>query len=268
MAKQKKIKKNKKTSPAKKANKSIAKKSKPVKKTTSPKAKTKPVVKKNKKLIPLKKIKPTQISKSKKKVELLKKKTEPKRNVIPVKSNKPIKPEKKELQSVNVQNITKAKKIIPKQKKLIKAPLILPSANKPATITLKATQKEPKGKFELEYVIHCSPSILFEFITTPSGLSEWFSDDVNIRDGIYTFYWDGSEQKAKLIGFQEPEYIRLQWLDKTNGFYFEFRIQVDDLTGDVSLMVSDFAENEAEKQTSTLLWNSQINKLLHVLGSY
>ena len=129
-------------------------------------------------------------------------------------------------------------------------------------------KKEPKGKFELEYVLHTSPGILYEFLTSPSGLSEWFADDVNIRDGIFTFVWEGSEQKAKLIGFKEEKFLRLQWLDKPDGTYFEFRIERDDLTGDISLMVVDFADEAADFNTSKLLWDSQINQLLHVIGSY
>ena len=128
-------------------------------------------------------------------------------------------------------------------------------------------KKEPKGKFELEYVIRTSAGILYEFITTPSGLSEWFADDVNIRDGIFTFFWDGSEQKAKLLGFKEEKFIRLSWLDKAEGSYFEFRIEKDELTGDISLIIIDFADEASDMQTSKLLWDSQVNKLLGVLGS-
>ena len=136
--------------------------------------------------------------------------------------------------------------------------------NKKGTIP----KKEPKGKFELEYVMHTSPGILYEFLTSPSGLAEWFADDVNIHEGIFTFFWEGSEQKAKLLGFKDEKFVRLQWFDKPDGTYFEFRIERDDLTGDVSLIVTDFADEAADLKTSKLLWDSQINKLLHVIGSY
>jgi len=132
----------------------------------------------------------------------------------------------------------------------------------------KAPVKELKGKFELEYVIGTSPAILYEFLTTPSGLSEWFADDVNIHDGVFTFLWEGSEQKALLLDFKEEKYIRFRWLDKPEGSYFEFRIQIDELTGDVSLMVTDFADEGSDLQTSKLLWDSQIHSLMNVIGSY
>lgn len=131
-----------------------------------------------------------------------------------------------------------------------------------------APKKEPKGKFELEYVVRTSAPILYEFLTSPSGLSEWFADNVNIHDGIFTFFWDGSEQKARLLGFKEDKFIRLQWLDKPEGSYFEFRIERDELTGDVSLMVTDFADEGSDMQTSKLLWDSQVHKLSQVIGSY
>jgi len=133
---------------------------------------------------------------------------------------------------------------------------------------VNTTKKEPKGRFELEYVIRCSEPLLYDFISTPSGLSEWFSDNVNIRDGIYTFYWDGSEQKARLLALKEEEFIRYQWMDKTDGSYFEFKIVTDDLTGDVSLIIIDFADGEDDQLSARLLWDAQVDKLKKTIGSH
>ena len=140
--------------------------------------------------------------------------------------------------------------------------------NNAPTKKKKRSVKEPKGKFEIEYVIGTSPAILFEYISTPSGFSEWFSDDVNIRDGLFTFIWEGSEQVAKLLDYKEEKFIRFQWIDKPEGTYFEFRIEKDELTGDISLMVVDFAEEQSDLETSKLLWDSQIGDLMHAIGSY
>ncbi|MBC7865682.1 MAG: SRPBCC domain-containing protein [Bacteroidia bacterium] len=120
----------------------------------------------------------------------------------------------------------------------------------------------------MEYVIHSSAELLFTFLTEPSGLSEWFCDDVNIRHGIYTFLWDGSQQQAKELKIIPEKIARFQWVEKSDGSYFEFRIEKDDLTGDISLIITDFAENAEERNSSKLLWDSQIDKLLHVMGAY
>ncbi len=128
-------------------------------------------------------------------------------------------------------------------------------------------EKEPSGKFELEFVIHSSAEMLYEFLSTPSGLSEWFCDDLNIRNGIYTFIWDDQLQQARLLKTVDLHLVRFQWVDKIDGSYFEFRIQRDDLTNDISLIITDFAENVPDRESSKLLWNSQIEKLMHVIGS-
>jgi uncharacterized protein YndB with AHSA1/START domain len=128
-------------------------------------------------------------------------------------------------------------------------------------------EKEPNGKFELEFVIHSSAEMLYEFLSTPSGLSEWFCDDLNIRNGIYTFIWDDQLQQARLLKTVDVHLVRFQWVDKTDGSYFEFRIQRDDLTNDISLIITDFAESASDRESSKLLWHSQIEKLMHVIGS-
>ena len=123
-------------------------------------------------------------------------------------------------------------------------------------------------QYQLEYPLHSSIKILYERLSTISGLSEWFADDVNVsRDGIYTFTWEGSSQDAKLISKKKGEHIRFRWLDSNIDEYFEFRIQIDELTSDVSLIITDFAEDEIDKEDATNLWNTQIENLKNIIGS-
>jgi uncharacterized protein YndB with AHSA1/START domain len=124
-------------------------------------------------------------------------------------------------------------------------------------------------KFDLEYLFKASNKIIYNCLTTPSGLSEWFADDVNVRDGIYTFMWEGSEEKAKLLAKKKDEFVRFQWMDEYDEglkTYFEMRIQIDPLTKEVALIVTDFAE-EDEIEDATLLWDSQIDALKQAIGS-
>ena len=61
--------------------------------------------------------------------------------------------------------------------------------------------------FEIEYVIKSSISVLYERISTISGLSEWFADDVRVDiEGNYIFDWNGSIEKAKLLSKKQKEY--------------------------------------------------------------
>ncbi len=128
---------------------------------------------------------------------------------------------------------------------------------------------DDKEKYEMEFVIQASPSLIYTYISTPSGLSEWFADNVNSRGELFTFIWDGSEEQAKLLSKKNGERIKFRWLvDDEDGasYYFEIRIQVDEITKDVSLMITDFAEDD-EVEEGKMLWANQIGSLKQVLGS-
>ena len=123
-----------------------------------------------------------------------------------------------------------------------------------------------KKKIELEYTINSSPKVLFNRLSTPGGLAEWFADDVNLQGGIYTFIWEESEHQAEVIQRKDNKYIRFRWIgDEDEDSYFEFRLNQDELTGDVSLMITDFAEDD-ETSDAVDLWDTQIAELKHVIG--
>ncbi len=124
-------------------------------------------------------------------------------------------------------------------------------------------------KFEIEFPVKASPSMLFPYLSTPSGLSEWFSDDVNSRGEKFTFIWDGDERDAFRIARKKDQFIRFRWSEdeeEGNKYFFEFRIEVDELTNDTSLIIVDHSEEE-ELEEDKLLWDSQVHQLLHTIGS-
>ncbi|MGB5419355.1 START-like domain-containing protein [Algibacter sp.] len=126
-----------------------------------------------------------------------------------------------------------------------------------------------KVKFDIEFPIQASPQLLYQYVSTPSGLSEWFSDNVNSRGEYFTFIWDDSEEKAKLLNKKSGERIKFRWVEDEEDdqtYFFEIRIQVDEITKDVSLMITDFAE-EDEIEEAKMLWENQISSLKQVLGS-
>ena len=124
-----------------------------------------------------------------------------------------------------------------------------------------------KIKFDLEFPIQASPQLLYQYISTASGLSEWFADNVNSRGELFTFIWDDSEEQAKLITKKNGERAKFKWLEsEEDSSYFEIRIQVDGITKDVSLMVTDFAEDDEVEETK-MLWSNQISDLKQILGS-
>ena len=131
-----------------------------------------------------------------------------------------------------------------------------------------------KEKISLEYIFKTSPGILFSRLSTASGLSEWFADDVNIKENIYTFMWDKTEQTAELLQKKENKTIRFRWLDEEDDTptdneesdYFEFKITVLELTGETALIVTDSVLPE-EREDTIEPWNEQIEQLRTKLGS-
>ena len=128
---------------------------------------------------------------------------------------------------------------------------------------------DEKIKYELEFPITSSPQLLYQYISTPSGLSEWFADNVNSRGEFFTFIWNDAEEKARLSSKKSGEKVKFRWIDDESNdseYYFELRILVDEITKDVSLMVVDFAQ-EQDMTESKQLWENQVSDLKHVLGS-
>lgn len=126
-----------------------------------------------------------------------------------------------------------------------------------------------KTRYEIEFPINSSPQLLYQYISTPSGLSEWFADNVNSRGEFFTFIWNDSEEKARLASKKSGEKVKFKWVDANNKdseYFFELHILVDEITKDVSLMVIDFAVDE-ELGEAKLLWENQISDLKHVIGS-
>lgn len=126
-----------------------------------------------------------------------------------------------------------------------------------------------KQKIELEYLLRTSPKILYNMISSPSGLSEWYADNVNLRGKNYVFIWDGSEEEALVLGKKSNEYIKFRWLeDEEEGeeYFFELRIRIDAITKEVALIVTDFAE-EDEIEEVQMLWDNQVADLKMASGA-
>ena len=122
-------------------------------------------------------------------------------------------------------------------------------------------------KYTLEFQIKSSVSVLFNAISTPDGLSEWFANNVNWKGNVYTFIWDDSEEEAELLKKVNNQLIRFRWLNEDDDTFFEFKIEVDPVTNDVTLFVTDFAEDEEEKENGAKLWETQVYALMKRIGS-
>ncbi len=123
-----------------------------------------------------------------------------------------------------------------------------------------------KQLYTLEYPVRSSPNILFEFLSTSSGLQEWFADKVDDQDGVSSFSWNGDEETAEVVDSEEDKFIRFHWTHAPKGEYFEFRIERSEVTNQTILIINDFAEKK-EIKDQTRLWDHQLKDLFHRIGA-
>ncbi len=121
--------------------------------------------------------------------------------------------------------------------------------------------------FELEYIFRASPAILYKFITAPECLIRWYCDGVDVEnDDLYTFSWEGYEEKATLIHDIEEERLRFVWEEaEGDEEYWEFRFYKSEVTEETICEITDFCdEDEIEDQKQ--VWDSQIARLRIATG--
>lgn len=127
----------------------------------------------------------------------------------------------------------------------------------------------PKEKFHIEFVMgNATQSSLWRMISQIDGLSEWFADEVvmDSNETVYTFFWGKTENQAQIVSQKPQSAIRYHWLDEDDeNVYFEFLLHKLDLTGNMTLEITDFAEPD-EKGDAISLWESQVDELKRRLG--
>lgn len=119
----------------------------------------------------------------------------------------------------------------------------------------------------MEFYLRATPASLYDLISTPSGFSEWFCDDLNVRGDEYGFVWNGEVEVAECLSIKGGELIRFHWKgDEDPGAFFELRIRIDPMTNETCLVVTDHAWPQ-DLEEARALWGSQVHKLMRVLGA-
>ncbi|GAB3338240.1 hypothetical protein GCM10027299_50190 [Larkinella ripae] len=129
-----------------------------------------------------------------------------------------------------------------------------------------------KYKFIAEYELRASPKVLFPYISTASGLSQWFANKVNTRpDHQFDFFWDNESHLARQVSIRQNKSVRFEFLNGTGTApeehnYIDFRVDVSELTQSTFLRITDYSSNTDADELKSL-WNSLIDKLKEIVGS-
>ena len=123
--------------------------------------------------------------------------------------------------------------------------------------------------FTAEFEFKASRKMLFPYINTPSGLSQWFADDVTVdQDKIYTFFWDEEQAQARLVAQRVNKFVRFEFLDgnaEADGSLVEMRLEENDLTGSVFLSISD-SVSASDDEEFQAIWNQMADSLREIVG--
>ncbi|TAG23261.1 MAG: ATPase [Cytophagia bacterium] len=128
-----------------------------------------------------------------------------------------------------------------------------------------------KFKYSNEYELRASPKMLFPYLSTASGLSQWFANKVNnLPDHQFDFHWDNEKHHAQQSAMRLNKSIKFEFLDTSpnnqDNNYVEFKIEVSDLTNATFLRITDYSANEDEAELNDL-WEGLIHRLKEIVGS-
>ena len=122
-----------------------------------------------------------------------------------------------------------------------------------------------RKRIDMEFLFKASPTILYQFITTPACLVRWFCDKVEIFGETYYFSWSGSEEAAEMIDDIEDERVKFQWHEADEDEFLEFRIYQADITNDTIVEITDFCDEDEEDEQKAL-WERQMHLLKVACG--
>lgn len=119
--------------------------------------------------------------------------------------------------------------------------------------------------------MHASARLLYPYLSSASGLGEWFCSNVTISpEKIYTFFWGTDARKAALLASRPGHFARFEFLD-ANGKpdkdpdYFELRLETDELTQLTYLRVRDYSDFDDQEELQDV-WEDLVTKLRGVVG--
>jgi uncharacterized protein YndB with AHSA1/START domain len=123
-----------------------------------------------------------------------------------------------------------------------------------------------KNEFVGEFSINASKKMLYPYISSASGLSQWFADDVNVNeDKVFTIMWDGEENRAKIVSIRTNHHVKFEFESEDDDpNYIELRLEMNELTQEVYIRVTDYSD--IDKQEAEELWESLIHDLKEIVG--
>ena len=126
-----------------------------------------------------------------------------------------------------------------------------------------------KYKYVTEFELRSSPKVLYPYLSTASGLEQWFAEKVTLLpDHKMDIQWDGDSHIAELVAQRLNRSVKYEFLspESIENNYVEFKLDVSELTQSTFLKVTDYSSN-SDKDELNSLWNGFIERLKEIVGS-
>ena len=131
-----------------------------------------------------------------------------------------------------------------------------------------------KNKFVADFQINTSRKIIYPYLSTASGLSQWFADDVTINeDKVYNFVYDGEDHFARAVIMRSNHNVKFEFFDpqlavdeeENDRSYIEFRLDENELTQTFFLRVIDYSDAYSDEEQESI-WEGLIGALKEIIG--
>lgn len=128
-----------------------------------------------------------------------------------------------------------------------------------------------KHLFTADFEINASTKMLYPYLNTASGLSQWMADDVTINeDKVYNFIWDDEDHFAKMASHRTNHYVKFEFVpeteeDEEDPSYFELRLEKNELTQSTFIKISDYSDMDDTEELMDL-WESLVESLKETVG--
>ncbi|MCE7056221.1 ATPase [Algoriphagus sp. AGSA1] len=128
-----------------------------------------------------------------------------------------------------------------------------------------------KNKFVADYQINASKKIVFHYLSTASGLEEWFADEVKINeDKNYVFNFDSEDHFARLASQRSNSHVKFEFYDpknpdETDNAFIEFKLEENELTQTLFLKVIDYSDGYDDDEL-VAIWEGLVGRLKDIIG--
>lgn len=122
--------------------------------------------------------------------------------------------------------------------------------------------------YQFEFEIKASPKVLYPYLSSASGLQQWFADKVTVKNSSdFIFFWDNEDHLASLISQKLNKFVKFQFEGNGKKRSLEMSLNISEVSNTTYLQIIDSASNFKSDEDAEELWEFLTDKLKEIVGS-